>query len=127
MNPPLPKLRGIFLTMGDYGGTLAAMRSSGRTGTPVLLGEWRKWTTAGFSRFLTKRLSCPPLQQWENYIDWLVKLGESNPGLFLYPTSDDTAWLYAAHSKRLEANFHLWQPAVHVIYSLLNKKMLSEA
>lgn len=126
MSSPSSKLRGVFLCMGDYFGTLAAARAAGRHGTPVILGEWRRWVTTAFSRYVSQRVPCPSLQLWEAYIEWLVGYGQARPGLFLYPTSDDTAWLYAKHADKLKPHFHLFQPSVEVIYSLLNKKRLSE-
>ncbi len=115
-----------LLNLGDYGGTLAALRLMARRGVSVHLAEYRRWVPSRHSRFLSRTLSCPPPSDWTAFMQWLFAYGEAHPGTFLYPTSDDMAWLYAQYADRLRPHFLLWQPSARVIYTLLNKKLLSQ-
>ncbi len=115
---------GVLLTMGDYWGTLAAARDFGRAGYRVVLADARRWVPTAHSRFTQEQVPCPQPQDWSAFISWLFDYGRKRPGLLLYPTSDDTAWLFAEHAAALQDHFVLYQPDVRVIYNLLNKQLL---
>ncbi len=114
----------ILLTMADYYGTLAAVRSLGRLGIPVTMAESKLLAPARWSRFVTRRVECPDVGDSERFLEWLMRFGEREPGHVLYPTSDDMAWLFALHREELGKHFRMYQPSVDVIYGLLNKKRL---
>lgn len=117
----------VLLTMGDYYGTLAAARHFGRMGFQVTLAEWRSWTPTRFSRFVTRTVRCPPLSDDKAFVSWLLDFGRQNRGHFLYPTSDDAAWLFSVHGSQLHSVFHMIETPMHVTYTLLNKNRLAEA
>ncbi|MCX6127715.1 MAG: hypothetical protein NTX25_01465 [Proteobacteria bacterium] len=116
----------ILLTMGDYYGTLAAARHFGQLGFKLILAEWRSFLPTSFSKFVAKTVKCPPLSEDKAFISWLLEFGTQNPGCFLYPTSDDAAWLFAAHAERLKTVYLMVQNRLDQVYTLLNKSLLSQ-
>ncbi len=116
----------ILLTMADYYGTLAAVRSLGRLGIPITVAESKLLAPARWSRYVTRRVQCPDVNDAEGFLEWLVAFGEREPGHVLYPTSDDMAWLFALHRERLSRHFLMYQPHVDAIYGLLNKRRLHD-
>ncbi len=76
------------------------------------------------SRYVRENVTCPSVSDFDRFGDWLVAFGESRPGLFLYATSDDTAWLYASRREELARYYRMYQPALETIAQLLNKRHL---
>ena len=60
------------------------------------------------------------------FISWLLDLDGAYTGYLLYPSCDDTAWLYAKYANELSKKYTLFSPSVDIIYSLLNKKKLAD-
>lgn len=119
--PPAPP---ILLAAADYHGTLAAARALGRAGVPVEIAESR-WLVAGrWSRYVSVHRDAPGLEQPAAFMQWLLALGEKQPGRALYATSDETAFLYALHREELSRHFCLYQPPIETMYTLLNKHRL---
>jgi D-aspartate ligase len=52
--------------------------------------------------------------------------GAEQPGHVLYPTSDEVAWLVAAHSEELSPYFSLYTPPIESLIRLLDKARLAE-
>jgi len=121
MHPP------VLLTMPDYCGTLAAARCLGKAGYPVWMAGDSTSAPAMHSRYVTKTLRAPPLSKPDAYLQFLLEVGQANPGLVLYPTSDDLAWFQAAHAQELSKNFRTWAPDVKVYETLLDKHQLLAA
>src|SRR3989338_8985296 len=106
MHPP------VLLTMPDYCGTLAAARCLGKAGFEVWMAGDTAKAPALHSRYVSKKLRCPPHTEADALVGWLLMRGRAAPGLVLYPTSDDFAWLQAAHAAELSKYFRLWAPDV---------------
>jgi D-aspartate ligase len=123
----LPERPPFLLTMADYYGTLAAVRCLGRAGLPVTVAEGKWLAPARWSKYVTRRVPCPPVSDTEAFLSWLMEFGQREPGHVLYPTSDDMAFLYALHKDALSKHFRLYQPGVEAIYGLLNKEKLQRA
>lgn len=118
----------VLLVMANYFyGTLAAVRSLGRSGVPVTLADPNVLAPACWSRHVRRRLRCPGALEVEQFLTWLLDFGKRHPGHVLLPTSDDTAWIYAAWADELSRYFRLSLPSVHVLNGLLNKGRLHEA
>jgi len=117
----------FLLTMAKYHGTLAATRSLGASGVPVTIADPDLLAPARWSRFASRSVFCPPVQEPDRFVAWLLDFGTRSPGHVLYPTSDDVAWLYAVHRDALASRFHLYQPSAEKLYTLLNKRRLLEA
>lgn len=124
----MPKLRldapPILLANADFYGTLAAARSLGRQGVPVIVAHHSRLSAASWSRFVHRFVSCPSTSDSKAFHEWLVDFGKRSPGCVLYPTSDDTAFIYASHRQELLKYFHLYGPPAEPIYALLNKRKL---
>jgi predicted ATP-grasp superfamily ATP-dependent carboligase len=114
--------------VGDYHGTLSAVRSLGRTGIPVTVADWRRFVPARWSRYAVRTVTCPPFDGGSTgVVDWLLDFGARNPGHVLLATTDDLAWLFARHRNELNRHFRLDSPPLDSIYTLLNKWRLREA
>ena len=114
----------IMMTMGDYLGTLAVVRSYGKHNQRTLLADASTSTLTHSSRYLSTALKSPPVEDFETFFAWLMDYGKKNPGAFLYPSSDDMTWLIARYRDELSQCYKLYGPSVEVIYSLLNKPQL---
>ncbi len=113
-----------LLTMPTYGGTLAAVRALGAAGIPVTVAGTELLAPARWSRHTQRFLSCPDPRDLDRFTEWLLRFGEREPGHFLYPTSDDLAWLFATRSEALRRHYVLFQPPVSTLVQLLDKKRL---
>jgi predicted ATP-grasp superfamily ATP-dependent carboligase len=117
-----------LLAMGDYPPTLCAARALGRAGVPVALAEWRRLVPARWSRHVGRVLRCPELTaRPEDFLAWLLALGERQPGMVLLAPSDDLAWLYARHREALSRHFVVAGPGVEAVDALLDKVRLEAA
>jgi D-aspartate ligase len=113
-----------LLTMADYCGTLAAARFLGRQGVKVVAADPSRLALARRSRCVARSLECPPIDDSDDVLSWLLAFGEREPGHVLYPTCDEYAWLIALHRDRLGRCFRLYSPPVESIEALLDKKSL---
>jgi len=114
----------VLLTTADFYGTMAAVRCLGRAGIPVTIAESRLLAPARWSRYVKQRLRCPPADQPEAFIEWLLAFGRKQPGHVLYASSDDMAWLFARHQDRLRESFALDVPSPEAMERLLDKEKL---
>lgn len=117
----------VLLFSAGFYGTLAAARCFGRRGIDVTVADPSKLGPASWSRFVGRRVQCPPESRAEDFIAWLLDFGRREPlRHVLYPTSDELAWLVSVHREELGRYFHLYDPGVDAVYGLLNKRKLSE-
>jgi D-aspartate ligase len=107
-------------------GTLAAARDLGAHGVEVTLASDSWVAPARWSRHVTRTVSCPNSKDAAGFLAWLLRFGAEHPGHFLYPTSDDVAWLIAAHSETLSRSFRLYTPPIKSLVRLLDKGRLME-
>jgi len=122
-SPRLPAL----LCDATFHGTLAAVRSLGRGGIPVLVADPARLTPASWSRYATHTLQSPRVSHAERFMEWLVRLGEREGRVVAYPTSDEMALLLSTHKDALASHFALYQPDVDTLLRVLDKKRLVEA
>ncbi len=115
---------GVLLTMGDYYGTLAAARCYGRANIPVTLAGTKRLTQTRWSRFVNQTVQAPDPSDTEEFEAWLLEFGKHHRGMFLYPTSDDMAWMLASRQEGLGEYYRMMQPPLSTIVSLLDKKRL---
>jgi predicted ATP-grasp superfamily ATP-dependent carboligase len=113
--------------MPTYGGTLGAVRCLGRLGVPVVVAGRELLASSRWSRHTTRFVRCPPAEESDRFVAWLLDFGRREPGHVLYPTSDDLAWLFAAHAPELEKHFFTYQPPVETVVRLLDKRSLYAA
>ncbi|GHG97318.1 hypothetical protein [Comamonas sp. JC664] len=118
----------VLLFSAGFYGTLAAARCFGRNGIDVTVADPGKLGPASWSRYVGRRVQCPPESQPEAFVAWLMDLGRREPlQHVLYPTSDELAWLVSLHREELSRYFHLYDPGIDAVYGLLNKRKLHEA
>jgi predicted ATP-grasp superfamily ATP-dependent carboligase len=124
---PAERPEALF-TAANYFGTLAAARSLGRSGIPVVIADRRRLTPARWSRRVAYTVSCPEVDtEPVEFLEWLLALGARRPGRVLYATSDALAWMYALHRDVLARDFRVYVPAFEAVYTLLNKWRLHRA
>ena len=116
-----------LLTMPEYAGTLAAVRCLGEHGVEVTVAGTDLLAPARWSKHTARFVRCPDPRNSDRFLAWLLAFGDANPGYFLYPTSDDLAWLFAANAAELGKRFVLYQPPVATLVRLLDKRKLYAA
>jgi predicted ATP-grasp superfamily ATP-dependent carboligase len=117
----------VLLFMGDFYGSLAAVRCFGREGIPVTVADPKLLSPARWSRFATRSLLCPPVQESGAFMEWLLDFGRREPGHVLCPSNDDTAWLFARYRDELAPYFRIFQPNLPILHRILNKRLLATA
>lgn len=113
--------------MGTYYGTLSAARCLGDRGVPLVMADAGRLAPALWSRHVTRREHCPPVRPIDPFIDWLLSLGQRDPGHVLYATSDDLAWAFADHERELKRYFRLLTPSFADVACILDKGALYAA
>lgn len=128
MSPRAATRPEALLTVADHIGTLAATRSLGRAGVPIVMADPHLLAPARWSRYVTQARSCPDAgADPKGFFAWLEELGAREPGRVLYPTSDDVALLYAMNEAALSRSYRLYVPTLPAILGLLDKWRLYEA
>jgi D-aspartate ligase len=118
----LGKKLSVLLASASASGTIAAVRNLGANGMNVgVVSSGLLSGAAAWSRWVSSRHSAPPETAGARFINRLLEIGRTNPGQILLPTSDETAWLYAAHANLLEREFCLYQPSLATIHTILDK------
>jgi D-aspartate ligase len=117
----------VVLTSAYYYGTLAAARSLGERGIPVIVADYVRLGPALWSRYVTRRVLSPKDRPMERFMDWLLDFGRSEPGHVLYATRDDHAWAFAEREKELRECFRVLTPPFATVARLLDKRTLYAA
>jgi predicted ATP-grasp superfamily ATP-dependent carboligase len=120
--PPGPP---ALLCDAAWYGTLAAARDLGPRGVPVVLASDALVVPARWSRHVSRTVRCPSRAEPARLLEWLLAFGEREPGHVLYPTSDDLAWIVAAHREELAPRFRLYGPPAEGLARLLDKAQLA--
>lgn len=119
--------RPVLLTLAKHFQTLAAARHLGGLGIPVTMADSTQFWPAMWSESVTRRETAPRVHDTEEYLAWLLEFGSKNPGYVLYPTTDETAWLFSRYQDQLSKYYRMYSPSFECIYRLLNKQRLTEA
>lgn len=114
----------VLLANSNFYGTLAATRSLGESGIPVYIADDDLLGVSRWSRHAARAIRAPSLAEPARFVDWVRGVGESEPGIVLYPTSDEAAYLYALHRDELAKTFRMYSPHVDAILHVLDKKRL---
>lgn len=117
----------VLLTSASSGGTIAAVRCLGENGHNVGVVSSDRLAAAAWSKHATTSYAAPRESEYHRFLERLLVIGKSNPGRILLPTSDETAWLYAANAALLQQYFCIYQPPISTIRCLLDKSRLSKA
>lgn len=117
----------VLLCDATWYGTLAAARNLGAHGVPVTLASDTLLAPARWSRHVTRTVPAPSPKHAGPFVEWLLRFGAAEPPHVFYPTSDEIAWLLAAHAEELSPFFRLYSPPLETLVRLLDKKLLLEA
>jgi len=115
-----------LLVDATWYGTLAALRDLHAHGVAVTIGSDSWLAPARWSRHVSRTVSCPRSKDATAFLEWLLRFGEEQPGHFLYPTSDEVAWLGASHRSELSRYYRLYSPPIQSLVRLLDKPRLVE-
>lgn len=116
----------FLLCNAGYYGTLAAVRSLGRSGVPVITVDPSFTATSRYSRYSRKHLVCPPFELTDKWAEWLLQLGRSGPRRAIYATSDAVSFALARYRDDLGGLLDLYQPNLNTIMCILDKGSLSQ-
>jgi len=119
--------RPVLLCDGGYYGTLAAARTLGLNGVPVLVADPNMLAPALWSRQVAGRFRCPPPADTKRFVNWAHTLGRRYGQPVIYPTSDDVSLVLALHRSELESDFQFYQPDLDTLLNLLDKSKLAQA
>jgi D-aspartate ligase len=114
-----------LLADSTWYGTLAAARDLGAHGVTVTLARDSWVAPARWSRHVSRTMPCPQSKDAKRFLAWLLQFGATEPGQVLCPTSDEVAWLIAAHHKELSRLFRLYVPPIDSLVRLLDKSRLA--
>jgi D-aspartate ligase len=115
----------VLLADATWYGTLAAVRDLGSRGVPVIVAYDSAVAVSRWSRYAERTVASPNTRDVSRFVEWLHDFGRRNPGAVLYPTSDDVAFVIAAHRATLEPHFQLFTPTVDALLSMLDKSRLA--
>jgi D-aspartate ligase len=101
-------------------------RDLGAHGLAVTIGSDSWLAPACWSRHVSRTVSCPRSKDAAAFLEWLLRFGAEQPGHFLYPTSDEVAWLVASHSDELSRYYQLYAPPIQSLVRLLDKARLAK-
>jgi len=102
----------VFITDGHWRKSLAAVRSLGREGIKVTVGESTRLATAFFSKFCHRAVVYPsPLLNPSEFVDFLYRQVSRNSFRMLLPMEDETLALISKY----HSDFSRWTylPFVH--------------
>lgn len=113
----------MVLCNAGYYGTLAAVRSLGRIGVPVVTVDTGVLSPARYSRYSSSHLNSPPLDS-ADWTNWLLAFGREGPRRAIYATSDSVSFALADCREELGSVFDLYQPDLDTMMSILDKGLL---
>ena len=98
----------VLVTDGHFRKSLAVVRSLGRRGVPVTVGERTFLNTSFFSKYCAKRLVYPSPRRFPNqFIEFLLKEIKKNSYECLFPMEEETLLLMAAYHSEISHYTHL--------------------
>ncbi|MBF0555757.1 MAG: ATP-grasp domain-containing protein [Nitrospirae bacterium] len=115
----------VLILDGMWNKTLAAVRSLGRRGFYVAVGEWTRFATALFSNYCSKRLIYPsPKERPAKFLDWLEDELKKNKYDVLMPMEFTTQTLITSQRERLSKYCRIPFAGVDLAFRLHNKAFL---
>ncbi|MFH0994399.1 MAG: hypothetical protein V1844_02755 [Pseudomonadota bacterium] len=104
---------------------LGVLRGLGRKGIPIILLDMDSHSMVRYSRFVTKRFSCPnPLDSEMGFVEALVELGRSLDHRPVYiPTGDAEVLSLSKHQEILSPFFRIPLASSETINLIVNKKL----
>jgi predicted ATP-grasp superfamily ATP-dependent carboligase len=117
----------VLVTDGHFRKTLAAVRSLGRKGIPVTVGERTFLNTSFFSKYCFKRLVYPSPRRFpDQYIDFILKEIKNTYYDCLLPMEEETLLLLAKHHSEISQYTYLLVPDSKKIEFVRDKRNLMQ-
>jgi predicted ATP-grasp superfamily ATP-dependent carboligase len=116
----------ILLGNASYYGTLAAVRSLGRSGVKVVTVDPSMICHSRYSRYSSQHLRCPAFEESSAWAEWLLRKGRIGPRRSIYATSDAVLFALARYRNELSGDFELCQPDLETVMSILDKGLLMQ-
>jgi predicted ATP-grasp superfamily ATP-dependent carboligase len=92
----------VLVTDGHWRKTLAVLRSLGRKGVHVTVGERTFLNTSFFSKYCSRRLVYPsPRRYPDQFIEFIIKEIKKNQYECLFPMEEETLLLLAKHQSEI--------------------------
>ncbi len=114
-----------LVTDGHFRKTLAVVRSLGRKGVEVTVGERTYLNTSFFSRYCSKRMIYPsPRQSPDQFIEVLLKELKENRYDTLFPMEEETLLVIARHRSEISKHTYLLIPEKEKIEFVRDKAKL---
>jgi predicted ATP-grasp superfamily ATP-dependent carboligase len=117
----------VLVTDGHFRKTLAVVRSLGRKGIHVTVGERTFLNTSFFSKYCTRRLVYPsPRRSPDQFIEFLLKEIKENHYDCLFPMEEETLLLLAKYHSEISPYTYLLSPGLKKIEFVRDKRNLME-
>ena len=112
----------VLVTDGHFRKSLAVVRSLGRKGIPVTVGERTFLNTSFFSRYCSRRLVYPSPQQSPNqFIEFLLREIKKKQYDCLFPMEEETLLLLAKYRSEISKYTYLLIPDLEKIEFVRDK------
>ena len=117
----------VLVTDGHFRKTLAVVRSLGRKGIHVTVGERTFLNTSFFSRYCFKRLIYPsPRRSPDQFIEFFLSEIKRNYYDCLFPMEEETLLLLAKHHSEISQYTYLLSPDLKKIEFVRDKRNLMQ-
>jgi len=115
---------GVLVTGNNGTNNLGVVRNLGQHRIPVTLLTWGRMDMVRYSRYVSRRISCPnPRESEFEFIALLLDLGkQSEARSVIIPTSDVEAMALSRYKEDLEQYYFVPIPTFDVTKTLVNKK-----
>lgn len=115
----------VLVTDGHFRKTLAVVRSLGRKGVQVTVGERTYLNTSFFSKYCSRRFLYPsPRQHPDQFISFLLEELKKNPYDCLFPMEEETLLLMAKFRSEISKYTYLLVPPLETIEFVRDKGKL---
>jgi len=112
----------VLVTDGHFRKTLAVVRSLGRKGVHVTVGERTFLNTSFFSKYCSRRLIYPsPRRYPDRFIEFLLREIKKNRYDCLFPMEEETLLLVARHRSEISKHAYLLIPDLEKIEFVRDK------
>jgi predicted ATP-grasp superfamily ATP-dependent carboligase len=123
----LLNMASVLVTDGHFRKTLAVVRSFGRKGISVTVGERTLFNTSFFSKYCVKRLVYPSPRRFPNqFIGFLLKEIKKNHYDCLFPMEEETLLSMAKYHSEISQYTYLLSPDLKKIEFARDKKNLMQ-
>jgi predicted ATP-grasp superfamily ATP-dependent carboligase len=113
---------GVLVTDGHWRKTLAVVRSLGRKGVRITVGERTFLNTSFFSKYCSRRLVYPsPRRYPDQFIEFIIKEIKKNKYECLFPMEEETLLLLAKHQSEISKYTYLLIPNLQDIEFVRDK------